>query len=127
MSVTRDVVPAAAVTGRGVGFADADQPNPHRVAGTAERARSGAKNRAGTHQKMSSIHTYSHHLMPTLSHCAQRAQAAMFCDTVASQRGYLRRRVFMTRRNVSRRNIPDRKSTRLNSSHLGISYAVFCL
>src|ERR1039458_2903604 len=25
------------------------------------------------------------------------------------------------------RNWPDRKSTRLNSSHLGISYAVFCL
>src|SRR5205814_4928895 len=25
------------------------------------------------------------------------------------------------------RIIPDRKSTRLNSSHLGISYAVFCL
>src|SRR5258705_9390182 len=25
------------------------------------------------------------------------------------------------------RQIPDRKSTRLNSSHLGISYAVFCL
>src|SRR5258705_13781284 len=24
-------------------------------------------------------------------------------------------------------NQPDRKSTRLNSSHLGISYAVFCL
>src|SRR5262245_65204714 len=24
-------------------------------------------------------------------------------------------------------NRPDRKSTRLNSSHLGISYAVFCL
>src|ERR1035438_477952 len=24
-------------------------------------------------------------------------------------------------------NVPDRKSTRLNSSHLGISYAVFCL
>src|SRR5262245_63115773 len=30
--------------------------------------------------------------------------------------------------NVSSRTIsPDRKSTRLNSSHLGISYAVFCL
>src|SRR5438045_4269053 len=34
---------------------------------------------------------------------------------------------------VSRRDLPqlvhgpDRKSTRLNSSHLGISYAVFCL
>src|SRR5947199_617696 len=26
-----------------------------------------------------------------------------------------------------RRRSPDRKSTRLNSSHLGISYAVFCL
>src|SRR5438045_6127093 len=26
-----------------------------------------------------------------------------------------------------RRACPDRKSTRLNSSHLGISYAVFCL
>src|ERR1039458_6842596 len=26
-----------------------------------------------------------------------------------------------------RRELPDRKSTRLNSSHLGISYAVFCL
>src|ERR1035441_6538555 len=26
-----------------------------------------------------------------------------------------------------RRDVPDRRSTRLNSSHLGISYAVFCL
>src|SRR5205814_10108430 len=26
-----------------------------------------------------------------------------------------------------RHPVPDRKSTRLNSSHLGISYAVFCL
>src|SRR5262245_64598752 len=26
-----------------------------------------------------------------------------------------------------RKRLPDRKSTRLNSSHLGISYAVFCL
>src|SRR5947199_1130536 len=35
------------------------------------------------------------------------------------------------RRNVRRARLPssfrDRKSTRLNSSHLGISYAVFCL
>src|SRR5262245_62897800 len=28
---------------------------------------------------------------------------------------------------VERAITPDRKSTRLNSSHLGISYAVFCL
>src|SRR5947199_6748932 len=34
------------------------------------------------------------------------------------------------RRSVARPELPrmqDRKSTRLNSSHLGISYAVFCL
>src|SRR2546426_3050092 len=30
-------------------------------------------------------------------------------------------------RGERRRRIPDRKSTRLNSSHLVISYAVFCL
>src|SRR5437899_3701409 len=31
------------------------------------------------------------------------------------------------RQPMLRRKIADRKSTRLNSSHLGISYAVFCL
>src|SRR5262245_63150132 len=30
-------------------------------------------------------------------------------------------------RRAAPRSRPDRKSTRLNSSHLGISYAVFCL
>src|SRR5262245_63925616 len=30
-------------------------------------------------------------------------------------------------REEARRGVEDRKSTRLNSSHLGISYAVFCL
>src|SRR5262245_63959834 len=30
-------------------------------------------------------------------------------------------------RSAARRQRTDRKSTRLNSSHLGISYAVFCL
>src|SRR5262245_63571180 len=30
-------------------------------------------------------------------------------------------------RGDARGRVPDRKSTRLNSSHLGISYAVFCL
>src|SRR5258705_1762800 len=32
-----------------------------------------------------------------------------------------------TGNDVTRKLIGDRKSTRLNSSHLGISYAVFCL
>src|SRR5437899_9439031 len=31
------------------------------------------------------------------------------------------------RLNISKAYLQDRKSTRLNSSHLGISYAVFCL
>src|SRR3712207_8007085 len=30
-------------------------------------------------------------------------------------------------RRDARRHLPDRKSTRLNSSHANISYAVFCL
>src|ERR1035441_629477 len=34
---------------------------------------------------------------------------------------------FATRRSSNGSSRPDRKSTRLNSSHLGISYAVFCL
>src|SRR5947199_6900144 len=33
----------------------------------------------------------------------------------------------LTIANAAQRKPPDRKSTRLNSSHLGISYAVFCL
>src|ERR1039457_7338130 len=39
-----------------------------------------------------------------------------------------RRDLFRTRKSQGRtRFLPDRKSTRLNSSHLVISYAVFCL
>src|SRR5256885_8609151 len=34
---------------------------------------------------------------------------------------------FVRFRTTQRQNQPDRKSTRLNSSHLVISYAVFCL
>src|SRR5205814_8920401 len=33
--------------------------------------------------------------------------------------------VFLLKRDARRERPPDRKSTRLNSSHLGISYAVF--
>src|SRR5262245_64032726 len=38
-----------------------------------------------------------------------------------------RRHALEPRARVDRRLRQDRKSTRLNSSHLGISYAVFCL
>src|ERR1039458_181052 len=34
---------------------------------------------------------------------------------------------YVVNRRLGHRSIADRKSTRLNSSHLGISYAVFCL
>src|SRR5256885_8208382 len=40
----------------------------------------------------------------------------IFCDAAAYDQGY-----------VPAEEIGDRKSTRLNSSHLVISYAVFCL
>src|SRR5205814_10152333 len=38
-----------------------------------------------------------------------------------------RARATCAERSAAREPAPDRKSTRLNSSHLGISYAVFCL
>src|SRR5262245_64212653 len=39
-----------------------------------------------------------------------------------------RQRILLARAELTRdRLVGDRKSTRLNSSHLGISYAVFCL
>src|SRR5947199_3759509 len=47
------------------------------------------------------------------------ASAAGHRTTRVPQRAWRRPRGEPTR--------PDRKSTRLNSSHLGISYAVFCL
>src|SRR5436853_724334 len=43
------------------------------------------------------------------------------CDSGRSRGSNTKRREFPPRL------LPDRKSTRLNSSHLGISYAVFCL
>src|SRR5256885_4027727 len=39
----------------------------------------------------------------------------------------LMRITWMSRSRIFLRNVLDRKSTRLNSSHLVISYAVFCL
>src|SRR5690606_41678503 len=56
---------------------------------------------------------------------------------LSSVRDYIRRRLYRTRLNEcaarselspgDRRGKTDRKSTRLNSSHVKISYAVFCL
>src|ERR1035438_10586003 len=43
------------------------------------------------------------------------------------RRGLLGQASILTVTSFATRTSPDRKSTRLNSSHLGISYAVFCL
>src|SRR5256885_12035813 len=53
---------------------------------------------------------------------------AIVCRAAAAQRlrGKMPRRRDTNPRNTGRCG-PDRKSTRLNSSHLVISYAVFCL
>src|SRR5437899_6886755 len=58
-----------------------------------------------------------------------RALAAAYRDRRARKRDF--RRLWIARINAAARtngvSYRDRKSTRLNSSHLGISYAVFCL
>src|SRR3712207_7315290 len=64
------------------------------------------------------------------------AGAGAGVDEVQARRGHLVRRADRLRRDDERREDPrvrhadgaeDRKSTRLNSSHANISYAVFCL
>src|SRR5262245_64381261 len=54
----------------------------------------------------------------------ERSSSSYRCSSVASRR--LRQCVSGTRHQPRSPNGEDRKSTRLNSSHLGISYAVFC-
>src|SRR5205814_7760632 len=63
-----------------------------------------------------------------------RRQVGLLADLGEQQRGQRRRLRRLQHHGVAagqrRGDLPreqDRKSTRLNSSHLGISYAVFCL
>src|SRR5256885_11784087 len=59
---------------------------------------------------------------------ASRERSAPPKSAVASERlAWQRRPVTPSTRPVPRPVLTDRKSTRLNSSHLVISYAVFCL
>src|SRR5262245_42432507 len=48
-------------------------------------------------------------------------------DDNGSHRGHGGRCADEVRHHTGKQSARDRKSTRLNSSHLGISYAVFCL
>src|SRR5256885_4772808 len=50
------------------------------------------------------------------------SRRARYCSVACKQRAYRRRQI-----DVTATDAEDRKSTRLNSSHLVISYAVFCL
>src|SRR6202522_3109326 len=53
-------------------------------------------------------------------HAGQRKQAERWVRKLRTWTGRLTR-------DIERKTVGDRKSTRLNSSHLYISYAVFCL
>src|SRR5258705_5983769 len=78
------------------------------------------------------IYTLSLHDALPISHAAARHRGAadLRRDVPLLQPGARRRRVGGRRHRrgaAAFDDIRDRKSTRLNSSHLGISYAVFCL
>src|SRR5438445_5709269 len=74
--------------------------------------RTGSQHRPQTPQ-------YRHHIPhPTTSGSTEPAHEAPAPDW--SQ-------LFLANEQTLPKNIPDRKSTRLNSSHANISYAVFCL
>src|SRR5262245_18253582 len=61
-------------------------------------------------------------------HGADEEPPAFASDDIRSGiAAVLGRRPSEQRSEMQTRIMPDRKSTRLNSSHLGISYAVFCL
>src|SRR5436305_11223097 len=70
---------------------------------------------------------------PRASHARARHRAdlhrplATSRDDEPAARGLLRGRAFLAQGSALRRAPVDRKSTRLNSSHVRISYAVFCL
>src|SRR5689334_25425765 len=63
------------------------------------------------------IYTLSLHDALPISHLARPHAAGIFNRSLLPY----------SRRNPRRRESGDRKSTRLNSSHSSISYAVFCL
>src|SRR3712207_7756526 len=56
----------------------------------------------------------------------ERQEAQQIYQAARSQ-GYVASLLTQERPNVFTQSVADRKSTRLNSSHANISYAVFCL
>src|SRR5439155_26994779 len=71
------------------------------------------------------IYTLSlHDALPIFGDLAGQRQRFCTYDTEMNRQ---RRRRRMPDRDVDEHEVIDRKSTRLNSSHVAISYAVFCL
>src|SRR5688500_19825661 len=64
---------------------------------------------------------------PRQPHCALGADRGVISETVRAGGGANRASRHAARLVLERKKRRDRKSTRLNSSHLVISYAVFCL
>src|SRR5690242_20964657 len=58
---------------------------------------------------------------------AMRRQDRKFAANLVDQDGEAKRSPASTQKTYLRHAPKDRKSTRLNSSHMSISYAVFCL
>src|SRR5690625_2085205 len=77
---------------------------------------------AATTVAMSTAST-SVHIAMTARSTANRPKAA-YRERAVPHRACIRGAAIMEKKATSR---PDRKSTRLNSSHVAISYAVFCL
>src|SRR5438477_9006585 len=71
------------------------------------------------------IYTLSLHDALPISRVYRRGRGPLF---KRSESGFASARCHLQRRDVqASRTLSDRKSTRLNSSHMSISYAVFCL
>src|SRR5690625_7254524 len=71
------------------------------------------------------LHSFPTRRSSDLTSAATTCPPTWWPTSVASPRRPPRRRASPSRR--CRRSSRDRKSTRLNSSHVAISYAVFCL
>src|SRR3712207_8083828 len=72
-----------------------------------------------------------HNALPIYGHDPRsrgdRALPALVAEMGALRRRSARGAAAAARRTARERRVRDRKSTRLNSSHANISYAVFCL
>src|SRR3712207_8190115 len=70
----------------------------------------------------------SREILPSVSSVERRQLTVMFCDLVGSTALSVRLDPEDLREIIGAyQHCVDRKSTRLNSSHANISYAVFCL